>query len=59
MVLASLVSGDTTAADWLFLIAAVVFGLLAIMHVVVKPLDVHGFLTCVAFCLLTVGWLVL
>jgi hypothetical protein len=55
----TLSSGHLYLADWLFLLAAVVFVLAALVHGLQWPDRTHGALVPVGLALVAVGWLVL
>ena len=55
--LADLVHGKLDLADVLFLIAAVIFGVAAVIRFQAKAFDAA--LVAAALCLVSIGWLVL
>ncbi|HKV67676.1 MAG TPA: hypothetical protein VJN72_06270 [Gaiellales bacterium] len=55
----ALISGHVLLADWLFLIAAAIFAITAILVLVERQDPTHGFALLAGLCLATVGWLVL
>lgn len=55
--LAEIVSGKVDLADALFLLAVILFGIVAILKVLAR--DVEGILMAAAFTLLALAWLVL
>lgn len=60
MLLAQMVTGKADLADALYLIAAILFAVVAILWaVLVKPIPAAHVLTAVALCLLSVGFWVL
>ena len=52
-------SGHATGADWLFLIAAILFGLAALLPLRVRPVAVESMLLPVGLCLVAIAWLIL
>ena len=55
----AIAQGHTYLADWLFLIAAVVFAVAAIFAAIQKPDPTHGALLPTGLVLVAVAWLVL
>jgi hypothetical protein len=59
-VIADIASGNTTLADWAFLIAAILALVAAVGHFGTNQLTKHaGWLLCLAVALASFGWLVL
>ena len=56
---ATIASGHVDLADWLYLIAAVVFVVDAVLKLVGRPDPTRGALIPVGLALLAVAWLVL
>lgn len=57
--LADIATGNTTLADWMFLFAAVVFVVEAVVIVVASPAISRGILPAVGLALVAVGLLAL
>lgn len=58
--MADIASGNTTLADWLFLIAAILAVIAAVGHFGTNQVTKHrGWLLCLAVGCAAVGWLVL
>jgi hypothetical protein len=53
------ISGHTTGADILFLIAAILFGIEALLVVANRDIERHGGLIPAGLCLVAVAWLIL
>jgi hypothetical protein len=59
MIADALMSGHVTLADWLFLLAAVVFVIAAVLAWTKRPDPTTGALVPIGLALVAVGWLVL
>jgi hypothetical protein len=57
--IAEIASGHVDAADVLFLIAAIVFGVAVLLRLLVRPLTIEAMLIPAGLCLVSVAWLVL
>ena len=57
--LASILSGHVDLADWLWLIAAVLFAVAGVLAAIQKPDPTHGALVPFGLSLVALGWLVL
>jgi len=57
--LADIASGNTGTADVLFLIAAILFALAALVAFLIHPDGWRSALTPAGLCLVAIGWLVL
>ncbi|HEY9377374.1 MAG TPA: hypothetical protein VIQ02_09795 [Jiangellaceae bacterium] len=57
--LGDIASGNVDASDVLLLIAAITFGVAALLPLRVRPPVIESFLIPAGLCLLTVGWLIL
>ena len=55
----TLSQGHVYLADWLFLLAAIVFAIVAIFAAIKKPDPTHGALLPTGLVLVAVAWLVL
>jgi hypothetical protein len=59
MLAAGLFTGHVTLADWLFLIAAILFAIAGILAWTRRPDPTTGALVPIGLALIAVGWLVL
>jgi hypothetical protein len=59
MLATGIVSGHTFGADLLFLIAAVLFGIEALLVATGAGIERHGGLVPAGLCLVAVAWLIL
>jgi hypothetical protein len=57
--IADIATGHVDAADVLFLIAAILFGVAALLPLRVRPLVIDAMLIPAGLCLVAVAWLVL
>jgi hypothetical protein len=57
--IATLSTGHVDLADWLFLIAAILFVLAGVLAAIQKPDPTHGALVPFGLALIAVAWLVL